>query len=380
MTFYDLQKRREDLEKRSQSTIEEMIALAEESFRVAEVAHSAKMTLEKLDAEFESQTGLNKTDVKFMLFATALQCVRWFLYTKFPDRVDDQTAAKSVKGKPKEKSDRKHRWYQPSLVEIISNPAPFDAMMGSPDFDLGLGGKTHRKTPGHDPILGWVIGTSNIATSTLTHWTLDTYHVKTGEDKLGRKKDKITNHADTKKMFEHTWNKLADEGVEGKMKVGMSVIKEYIHLKSDIGSKESLPFPLISTITASPELAAELAEYGLDTGNLVGVAKQTIYASLINTVIGMIHYLIYDPIKDGARKLYEVRTRKVITYSNLISSSSNVLWVTLNGFLGNANELKRLDIGGFLVAVYHLISDGKFINDLKEEFIVGNFINLIRGN
>lgn len=43
-------------------------------------------------------------------------------------------------------------------------------MFGSKDFDLGIGsGFTHRaKTLGHDHILGWIFGTMNIATSTIT--------------------------------------------------------------------------------------------------------------------------------------------------------------------------------------------------------------------
>jgi hypothetical protein len=311
-----------------------------------------------------------------MFFATALQCVRWALSTKFTNRVDhDKTEGG---GKNDEHSDRSHRWYNLSLEEIIQNPVPFDTTFGSPDIDANIGGKHRQKTLGHDPILGWVFGTANIATSTLTRWDFTSYHIKTDQNKVGNKIDKLTNHAKTELVIDYTKRKLLEEGVKGKCIIGASLVKEYIHLKSDIGSHESLPFPLVSTI--SPRLADTLADYGLDMANVLTVGKQAAYATLINALIGMIHYLCYVPIKDNSRRLYEVRTRKIITYSNLISSASNVLTVTVNAALENAGALRSLDIGGFLVTMYRLISDAKFIKEVKEEFVIENFNKMIQGN
>ena len=169
----------------------------------------------------------------------------------------------------------------------------------------------------------------------------------------------------------YTSDKFFHDGAKGRGVVAASLIKEYIHLKSDIGSHLGIPVPGIGLI--STELSQELASYGLDMANVLNVGKQAIYAELINTIIGMVHYLFYDPDKDGSRKIYEVRTRKVITYSNLISSSSNVLWVTIT------NDRNRLDIGGFLVAIYRLLSDADFIRKVKEEFVFGQFKEMIRG-
>lgn len=44
--------------------------------------HITLEILENLDAEFERQTGLDKTDVKFLFFATALQIGRWVVINK----------------------------------------------------------------------------------------------------------------------------------------------------------------------------------------------------------------------------------------------------------------------------------------------------------
>jgi len=125
-------------------------------------------------------------------------------------------------------------------------------------------------------------------------------------------------------------------------------------------------------------LAKTLASYGFDMGNIVTVGKQATYAILINTLVGMIHYLIHDFNKGESRKLYEVRTRKILSYSNYIASASNLLYVTINAALGNGTAFKKLDIGGFIVTLYRLISDSAFIQKIKEEFVFGNFREKIK--
>ena len=69
------------------------------------------------------------------------------------------------------------------------------------------------------------------------------------------------------------------------------------------------------------KLASELAKYGLDMANVKTVAEQATFSMLINAIIGMIHRLFYNEEKDGDIKLYEVRTRKILSYSNLIAST-----------------------------------------------------------
>jgi hypothetical protein len=367
----DIQAHRKDLDERSAQTLQSMHGIANESLRVAEFAHNAKQTLDDLDAEFEKQTGLTKIDMGFLFFATALQCVRQYVLTEFPERLSDQEAAKATKGHTEEHSTRSHRWYNPSLEEIQHNPVPFDAMYGSPDFDLGLGGTNHRtKTLGHDPILGWIFGTANIATSTLTTNKFESYHVKTGTAIV---RDKITNYAGTPLVLYYTKEKLFNKGKKGKDIIVASLKKEADHLASDINTKKSLPFPIVSTF--SPGLADTLASYGVDMANIAAVTKQAAYASLINALIAMAHYLTFDLNKGESRKLYEVRTRKILSYSNYIASASNLLAVTVvAGVSGNVAAFRKLDIGGFIVTLYRLITDAAFIQKIKEEFVFGNFI------
>jgi len=350
-----------------------MRTIAEESNRVADVAHNAKQILDNLDTEFESKTKLNKVDVSFLFFATALQCVRQYLLTSFNERLDDKAAAEKANGGgTKETSDRSHRWYRPTLEEICTNPVPYDATMGSPDFDLGLGGTGKRfKALGHDPLLGYIFGTANIVTSTVTTWDLQSFHVKTGQTSKGHARDKVTNRADTSKVFAYTKDRLLDEGIEGKTCVGTALLKQWAHIKSDMYSITGLPIPTISTI--SPDFGRELAKYGIDMGNLATVGKQAAGAILINIIIAMIHYVFYDESQYSNRRQYEVKTRKILSYSNAIASASNIVYVAIS------EDFKKFDIGGMIVTIWRLISDSNFIANVKEEFVFGSFDKIIQG-
>ncbi|WP_058953073.1 hypothetical protein [Clostridium tyrobutyricum] len=378
MDIDELRKRRKEISSRSDKTLKNMDTISYESFRVAEVAHNSKEIINNLDFEFKRQTGLNGLDVKFLFFATALQCIRQYLITQFNERVDDKIGAKNVKGNYEEHSNRAHRWYKPSLDEIITNPVPFDTNFGSRDFDLGIGGGfTHRsKTLGHDPVLGWIFGTMNIVTSTMTTWDFQSYHIKTGQTVRGDARDKIINKAETSKVIYYTKERFFS-GNEGRAAVATALIKEAIHLKSDVNTFAGLPLPIISSI--SPEFSRHLADYGLDMGNALNVGKQASYAALINSIVAMIHGLFYDKSKYDSWSVYGVKTRKILSYSNVIASASNIIYVAVSVYLGNESALKKLDIGGLIVTIYRLLSDSKFIREVKEEFVFGGFNKLIQG-
>lgn len=360
--------------------------LSVESERIIEIVQNANVILSDIDEQFEKATKLKGIDITFLFFATALQCVRQYIIGTITQRVDDQKAANKTKGHEKESSDRHHRLYNPSLNEIITNPVPFDAIYGSKKFDLGIGGGfTHRaKTVGHDPLLGWIFGTANIATSTVTvSEGFKTFHVLTGETASGNFRDQISKNASTMKVFETTISKLLNEGIEGKEKIGVSLMKEAIHLKSDMYSTASIPIPVVSSI--SVRFARTLADYGIDMGNVLKVSQQAGYAVLINSLIGMIHGLFYDETQYSSWNLYSVKTRKILSYSNLIASASNVIAVAIaaivGAYTGNAEMVEKsinyLDIGGIIVTIYRLINDRNFILEVKKEFLEHEWYNII---
>lgn len=72
----ELRQKRTALKRASGKTLDNMQKVAEESARVAKVAHNARETIESLDREFELQTGLQGNDTKFLFAAVGLQLAR----------------------------------------------------------------------------------------------------------------------------------------------------------------------------------------------------------------------------------------------------------------------------------------------------------------
>ncbi len=327
--------------------------------------------LDNLDKQFQERTALNSKDISIMFVAIGLQLLRQYLVTKFPERKDDQTAAKEVHGDEEEHSDRHHRYYNPSLEQIQSNPVPFDANIGANGALAGGGKFGHRgKTLGHDAIIGLVVGTCNIATSTLTTTSLESYHIKTYN-----KRDVFAERARTELVFRRTFDKVLEKGLEGKAKVALSLCKEINHLRSDINTKNSLPLPIITSI--DPLLASKLAEYGIDMCNVATVVKQYSYSVLIDMLIAMFHGMFYQGDTSMEQKLYEAKTRKILTYSNLVASSTNLMAVAIAQANGVETATKYLDIGGLANTIYRIITDYNFINEVKKEFVFGQFRNMI---
>jgi hypothetical protein len=372
--------------------------IADEAKRVSEVARDAHIIIQDIDRQFEQATKLNKIDISFLFFATALQCVRQYLLGSFSELSDSsereghEKTEKAVKKDEKEYFKEKfgnteditkgNRFYHATLDEIIKNGVPYDVSAGTKNFsvggcpNIGIGGSDHRyKTLGHDPLLGWVFGTANIMTSTLTNYQLSTFHVING---------KTQNHANTMMMFEKVYHR----SIEQPEILTASVIKQYFHIKSDISSKNGLPIPTVPVIL-SPETAKNLADrFSLDylntktiACNIGLIAKQASVAVLINKLIAIIHGILYDAAIHGEVNLYEIKTRKILSYSNTIASVSNVIQAVFRKFiLHDSKALNSLDIGGFIITLYRIISDYQFIKQVKFEFLGKEFYNTVMGN
>lgn len=363
-TYEELLKRYHKNASDFNQTMGEFEKESKEVERVRKIAENTENILNNLDEQFCKATKLSKLDMEFLFVAIGLQLIRQYLLTKFPERLDDKTAAASTWGHREEHSNRVHRYYNPSLEEIISNPVPFDANIGANGALSGAGKLGHRvKAIGHDPILGLVFGTANIATSTLTTSDLVSYHIYTNENK----RDYFKSRARTRLVLSKTAEKVVSGGYEGKIIVATSLLKELVHLRSDLYTQNSLPIPIVSVIDS--QKASLLANYGFDMANVVTVGKQASYAIFINTMIAMLHRLFFDGKTD--EKMYEVRTRKILMYSNAVATSSNLMVVAAT------RDMKHLDLGGLAVTVTELITDTKFISEVKQEFIFGRYKDLL---
>ena len=391
MSVEELRKKRAQLKANSDITFNNMQVIADESLRVAEVAHNSREILENLDAEFERQTGLDKTDVKFLFFATALQIGRWVVINKVNQYAtekmdssrlkDNDSSIKKMEHEARDKYKEKHdgKWAHnksekyPTWLEIVYDGVPYDVSIGSPKFGVNMEAGYHRiHTLGHDPLLGWLFGTMNIISSTITLDDFRTYKVSANPKP---------------KHWEYQTNvldgfRMAIESIkEDDKRLPAAIFAEAIHLKSDAFTKNGLPIPVLETF--APDLAGKLYKSNYDSlclmKDIAVVGTQAVGVILINMVISLIHGLYYDPEKYSSRDVYEVKTRKILLYSNLISTASNVLWVGGNAIAGNEAAWKDLDIGGIIVTMYRLVTDTKFIQSVKEEFVLGGFRNMIKG-
>ena len=123
--------------------------------------------------------------------------------------------------------------------------------------------------------MGLIFGTANIMTSTITRndfasWHINTMpHLRTSRNgtEYFAYLDTICERASTVEIFTHIIDRLQKEGKDGWIALGYALLKEIIHLLSDIPSRQSLPLPLISTF--DPKLAEKLSLYGLNTGTIL---------------------------------------------------------------------------------------------------------------
>lgn len=373
---------------------ESLRIVAEEAGRVADISHNAEKIINDIEKQFEETTQLNTSDIAFLFLATAMQCCRQYFLTDFKERPDHNKAEENTLFKklvdPKDKKKRiekglevrHHKLYQPSFNEVLLHPVPFDTIKGSKNFGnpfSGAGKLGHRAAAiGHDVLFGLVLGTANIATSTVTNNKFQSFHVlsKTG---IGGG-DFLKYKASTIKVLEYTQDKIVNNtpNNEGRKIVAFSLLKEIVHLRSDWHSKNSLPLPIISVVDA--QAASKLAEFGFDMENLEIVGKQASMAITINQLFSLFHSLYYDEKKDGPRELYQVRTRKILSYSNMIASLSNILYVSISSALGNETAVRKLDIGGFLVTIGRLICDINYITSIKKEFLEKEFYKKVKGD
>ena len=389
-----------------------LAAVNTEMRRVASVAHNAQAIIDDIDEQFAKSTRLNKTDITFLFVATALQCVRWILlpsldldFSKTPaeQRLTSQQGAQIEKKKQQAFIDEHQN--QEIIAgsgkyfgwnEIIGAPVPYDAMKGSEQYDIlgsfspvgtQLFGKNHHvATLGHDPVLGWIFGTMNIMTRTATMKDFKSYNVelcnpllKEGSLFFFESNEQVITDATAMPIIV---GKTLHSFTEDPKRLFAAVARQGMHLASDTFTKMGLPIPMLSATKAQ-----ELLELGWNSTEAEKVIKkigkdiaiigaQAGLSILINFIVKSVHFLFYDGDMEDkmALDLYEVKTRKILSYSNAIASGSNILYCAIS------QNYSKLDIGGIIVTIYRLITDHKFIKSIKKEFLEKQWYNEVMGD
>ena len=209
-------------------------------------------------------------------------------------------------------------------------------------------------------MLGWLFGTANILTDTVTLANFSSYRV------VRSPKMKIVPEPVPMAMMLHESYCAVKADP---LNLPAAVFTQYRHLKSDEFTKLGLPVPILEAF--SPDLAGKLYKENYDALCLARDAKiiagSAAVSALLNLIITLTHGLFYVPDETLTRDQYEVRTRKILLISNVIASGSSIIatYITRNP--------KNLDIGGLFITVTRLFSDIRFITKIKKEFLESEY-------
>ena len=353
MSSEDFKRRKNETLNHLNNTIDGLDRGYAEVGRVSNVVENTRQILDDLDERFRKQTGLTGTDVVFLFLATGLQIARQYLLSNEKGRINASQGDRLV--------DSAFSLAPPTWQDVLTQSVPYDAIKtGSHVRDTEIGGTTHRyRTLGHDPILGWIFGTANIMTNSLTKTNFETYQVKNMQ------------------MIRHypmgvagMLDRAVSYSVHDPKLLAVSVARQAIHFGSDYFTKQGLPVPLIATV--NNDLAKNMiSKWHID---MLSITRGAALSSLINMLIAAIHGLFCTETTEMEQKLYQVRTKKILAYSNAIATSSNVAVVAIT------KNVKKLDVGGAMVTIYQLITSKKFIQEVKEEFIYGSYEKMIMGS
>lgn len=327
---------------------------------IAQSVSEYRDNMDKVLDDFAKSTSLNKIDISILFLGVALQIARQFFITNDKFRMTDSKNEQVVK-KPLKKLG----------FERILEPVPYDATHYHEGKDIfrektgekthGLSGANHRSLAlGHDPILGWIFGPMSILTETLTknNITLDTYTTvksPSGSYKVDGISNVVTATMDSIES-------VADEPTN----LLIALATHIVHLNTDVFTKLGLPLPVINNI--SPDFAQMLQDNGID---VYSVSRGASLSILINKIISTIHVLFYD--KETDIRLHQVKTRKILSISNTIASSSNILYTAVT------KDLTKLDLGGLCVTLYRLFTDTRFIDEIKYEYLNSEVSKIYKG-
>lgn len=325
--------------------------------------------VDDIHEEFSRKTSIvNKTDLIFLGIATALQTTKSLLFGHFAKNYDYGNSFdsrerlahndKSIEEEHRKSNDefktRHEKHGHGYWMKILYQTPPYDITKGAPSINRNMEGGYHRiHTLGHDPILGWIFGTANILTDTITFEDFQS-------NRVVREPMKITPESvPLPILFSESFEMCKADSLN----LPAAIFAEGCHLKSDDFTKLGLPVPVLETINS--EFASELYKSNYDalcfSRDLKIVGASAGISIFIDMIIGLVHGLFNKEKID--KDLYEVRTRKILLVSNSIASTSNIIQTMIT------KNLKKLDIGGLLITLSHLFMDFRFMARIKDEFI-----------
>lgn len=328
-----------------------------------------------LDTEFSLKTKLNKKEIGLLTLAVFLQCIRIYGINKITEKEpagkgkrEDflHNKQEEILQKFNPEEERSKRYYA-SLDQIVTTSGvPFDATQSEKYkiFNKPKGGKgaNHRfSTLGHDPVIGLIIGTTNIMTNTITTITDETYipvtyHVKYSHD---FKRPIVAQKA----SFAKAIDKSIERSKEDLTPLCAAVLKQLIHIATDIYTPTGLQLPGANIILTRSN-TEQLTSY-VSSGDLIKFGASAGLTELINKLIEIIHgVFLLEKLDKINTHLNQVKTKKIVDYSMAIATGSNIIATIFGG------QIQNLDFGGLLVLMRRYFTDIDFIYKIRNEFLM----------
>lgn len=365
--------------------------LQQDAERVVGIINQAPAVLGDIHTQFEKATELKGKDIAFLFGAAAMQTARWallpsmnFEFKKVSDRLTSIQGGKietdgikeylhnsgyddsTIRELMEHDRIRKYTW-----EKLLIAPVPYDAMKGSSRIAIAgikpagveLYGKNHHvATWGHDPVWGWIFGPLNITARMITFRDMQTFHVAQVGDTFTQQ---ITYRASIEKMIVKAVNDWKDDS----KKLFVSVAKQGLHLQSDKYTKLGLPIPFLSA-----ELAQRLLLKGWNSNeierlfskvfkNSAIIGAQFGLALIFDNLVKALHLLCYDESTDGSISSYEVKTHKLICFSNSLAEIANGIYVATTRNFG------KLDVGGYANFAKNLLEYKDLQERVEREFL-----------
>lgn len=388
-TIDELLARKNATVKALDNTISSLDDKQKEVERLHSIAINTTNILNDLDEEFSRRTSLNRQDIAFLFIATALQCIRIYVINALT-KVEPAGAGNDKEDKLHKLQERllgklndgvptnPDAYYAPLMQICTTRGVPYDATRFKGINHGFFKEANHRfATFGHDPIVGLILGTSNILTNTITCRPKGllpipiTCHV---EYDANLKNPCIGDICSTLETLKAASSRLDNDATS----IVAALIKQVIHIGTDLYTPCGIQIPGANIILDN-RYAEELTKY-ISAGDIIKFGMSYQIYNLINILISSVHMLTCPSRDHRERELYHVKTMKILEYSNIIATGSDVIIHAVRAYFGNAKVLKEIDFAGLIGTIIMLFKNETIKRKIKREFILREYERTVLGD
>ena len=371
------------------NTISTLDDIQKETKRLHSIAINTTNILTDLDEEFSKRTSLGWQDIKFLFAATALQCIRIYVINtltkvqpagagnvkeNFLHKIQGKLLGTLNDGVPLTPAP----YYAPLMQICTARGVPYDATRFK-GVNYGFFKEANHRfaTFGHDPIVGLIVGTSNILTNTITCRSKGplpvpiTCHV---EYDMDLKNPCIGDVCSTIEALKAAAYRIDNDAVS----IVAALIKQIIHIGTDLYTPCGIQIPGANLILDN-RYTEELTKY-VSAGDFIKIGVSYQIFNLINMFISSLHMLTCQSTNHREKELHHVKTMKILEYSNIIATGSNVIINAVRAYFGDGKALKDIDFAGLIGTIMMLVRNDEIKRKIKREFIFGEYERMVTGD